>query len=108
VPYRLLESRETKSGKGPHTPNYLLKRKKEEPSELICFKIYKSQIPVIEHAIETAALMLGSDKSRGICAYFLAGKCGRKWSPSVIGLDPKGFPPRLCHRSRFVHPNKEL
>ena len=49
-----------------------------EPSELIYFKVYKSQILVIEQAIETAALMLGSDKSRGyclemICADFLAG-----------------------------------
>src|SRR5208282_1533669 len=49
-----------------------------EPSELIFFKIYKSQVPVIEQAIETAGLMLGSDKSRGyclemICADFLAG-----------------------------------
>jgi hypothetical protein len=37
-----------------------------------------SQMPVIEKAIETAALMLGSDRSRGyclemICADFLAG-----------------------------------
>jgi len=52
--------------------------KEEEPSELIYFKVYRSQIPVIEQAIETAALMLGSDKSRGyclemICADFLAG-----------------------------------
>src|SRR6059036_1518393 len=31
--------------------------KEEEPSELIYFKIYKSQIPVIEQAIETAGLM---------------------------------------------------
>jgi hypothetical protein len=52
--------------------------KEEEPSELIYFKVYRSQIPVIEQAIETAARMLGSDKSRGyclemICADFLAG-----------------------------------
>ncbi len=38
----------------------------------------QSQTPVIERAIETAALMLGSDRSRGyclemICADFLAG-----------------------------------
>jgi len=39
--------------------------KEEEPSEFIYFKVYKSQIPVIEQAIETAARMLGSDKSRG-------------------------------------------
>ena len=52
--------------------------KDSEPSELIYFKVYKSQIPVIEQAIESAALMLGSDKSRGyclemICADFVAG-----------------------------------
>jgi hypothetical protein len=49
-----------------------------EPVEIIYFKLYKSQIPVIEQAIETAALMLGTDRSRGyclemICADFLAG-----------------------------------
>jgi hypothetical protein len=49
-----------------------------EPTEIIYFKFYKSQIPVIEQAIETAGLMLGTDKSRGyclemICADFLAG-----------------------------------
>jgi len=38
-----------------------------EPSELIYFKVYKSQQPVIEQALDTAALMLGSDKSRGYC-----------------------------------------
>src|SRR6202521_3049552 len=52
--------------------------KEAEPSEIIYFKLYKSQIPVVEQAIETAALMLGTDKSRGyclemICADFLAG-----------------------------------
>ena len=52
--------------------------KDSEPSELMYFKVYKSQIQVIEQAIETASLMLGSDKSRGyclemICADFLAG-----------------------------------
>ncbi len=52
--------------------------KKEEPSELLYFKVYKNQIPVIEQAIETGARMLRSDKSRSyclemICADFLAG-----------------------------------
>ena len=52
--------------------------RESEPSELVYFKLYRSQIPVVEQAIETAALMLGSDKSRGyclemICADFLAG-----------------------------------
>jgi len=52
--------------------------KETEPWELIYFKLYKSQLPVVEQALETASLMLGSDKSRGylfemICADFLAG-----------------------------------
>ena len=52
--------------------------KESESWEIVYFKIYKSQIPVIKQAIETAALMLGTDKSRGyclemICADFLAG-----------------------------------
>ncbi len=49
-----------------------------EPWEIVYFKLYQSQIPVIDRALETAALMLGSDRSRGyclemICADFLAG-----------------------------------
>ena len=52
--------------------------KESEPWEIIYFKLYKTQIPVIEQAIEPAVLMLGTDKSRGyclemICADFLAG-----------------------------------
>ena len=49
-----------------------------EPWEMLCFKMYKSQLPVIEQALETASLMLGGQKARGyclemICADFLAG-----------------------------------
>jgi hypothetical protein len=63
--------------------------KETEPSELIYFKIYKSQIPVIEQAIETAGLMLGSDKSRGyclemICADFLAGAHLDNGNPEIL------------------------
>ena len=60
-----------------------------EPSELIYFKVYKSQAPVIEQAIDTAALMLGSDKARGyclemICADFLAGAHIENGDPKVL------------------------
>ena len=63
--------------------------REEERSELIYFKVYKSQIPVIERAIETAALMLGSDKSRGyclemICADFLARASMDGNSPEIL------------------------
>ena len=63
--------------------------REEEPSELIYFKVYKSHIPVIEQAIETAALMLGTDKSRGyclemICADFLAGAHLDNGNPEIL------------------------
>jgi hypothetical protein len=63
--------------------------KDSEPSELIYFKLYKSQIPVIEQAIDVAALMLGSDKSRGyclemICADFLAGAAMDSNNPEIL------------------------
>ncbi len=63
--------------------------KDSELSELIYFKIYKSQMPVIEQAIETAALMLGTDKSRGyclemICTDFLAGAHMDGSDPEVL------------------------
>ena len=60
-----------------------------EPSELMYFKVYRSQQPVIEQAMDTAALMLGSDKSRGyclemICADFLAGAHVEVGNPNVL------------------------
>src|ERR1700681_3359062 len=60
-----------------------------EPWEIVYFKLYKSQIPVIEEAIETAALMLGTDKSRGyclemICADFLAGAHLDNGDPEIL------------------------
>jgi len=63
--------------------------KETEPWEIIYFKLYKSQIAVIEQALETAALMLGSDRSRGyclemICADFLAGANLDNGDPDVL------------------------
>jgi hypothetical protein len=60
-----------------------------EPWEIIYFKLYKSQIPVVEQAIEMAAWMLGSDKSRGyclemICADFLAGASLDSGNPNLL------------------------
>jgi hypothetical protein len=63
--------------------------KNTEPWEIIYFKLYKSQVPVIEQAVETAARMLGSDRSRGyclemICADFLAGASLDKENPETL------------------------
>jgi hypothetical protein len=65
--------------------------KETEPWEIVYFKIYKSQSPVIERALETAALMLGTDKSRGyclemICADFLAGANVENGNPDALLL----------------------
>ena len=62
-----------------------------EPWELLYFKLYKSQLKVVEQALETAGLMLGSDKSRGyclemICADFLAGANLQDGNADVLRL----------------------
>ena len=63
--------------------------KESEPSEIVYFKLYKSQVPIVEQALDTAALMLGSDRSRGyclemICADFLAGASLEGGSPETL------------------------
>jgi len=60
-----------------------------EPWEIIYFKLYKSQIPIIEQAFETTSLMLGAQKSRSycmemICADFLAGATLDKANPEIF------------------------
>jgi hypothetical protein len=62
-----------------------------EDSELLYFRLFKSQLAVIEQALETASLMLGSDKSRGyclemICADFLAGANLQEGNPDGLVL----------------------
>ena len=71
-----------------------------EPHEILYFKVYKSQLPVIERALETAGLMLGTEKSRSyclemICADFLAGA-------SVDGPDPEALLFSLCHLYKLL------
>ena len=85
----LHKAREMPKDQFKHEVEKELTGKEEEPSELIYFKVYKSQIPVIEQAIETAARMLGSDKSRGyclemICADFLAGAHLDNGNPEIL------------------------
>jgi hypothetical protein len=63
--------------------------RESEPGEIIYFKVSKTQIPVIEKAIDAAALLLGPDKSRGyclemICADFLAGASLENEDPTVL------------------------
>ena len=65
--------------------------RESEPWELLYFKVYKSQLVVIERALETAGLMLGTNKSRGyclemICADFLAGANIEEANPEALVL----------------------
>ena len=90
--------------------------RESEPSELIYFKVYKSQAPVIEQAIDTAALMLGSDKGAGVLSGddlrgFLGGAhleggpapadpASRRLEVSIMRHDGEpGSPPRAISQS---------
>jgi len=83
--------------------------KETEPYEIIYFKLYKSQLGVVEQALETAARMLGTDRSRGyclemICADFLAGANLEDATPEVLLASVSrlyGFLPRT-EKQRFL------
>jgi hypothetical protein len=79
--------------------------KDTEPWEIIYFKLYKSQIPVIEQALETAARMLGTDRSRGyclemICADFLAGANLDNQNPETLLFSMTRFFKFLPHQQQ--------
>jgi hypothetical protein len=81
-----------------------------EPHEIIYFKIYRSQIPIIEQALETAGLMLGTDKSRGyclemICADFLAGANLDGGDPEVLLMSMEKYFKFLPEEKKVVLPN---
>jgi len=83
-----------------HAVEKHLTGKETEPWEILYFKAYKSQLAVIEQALETAALMLGTDKSRGyclemICADFLAGA-------NLENNDPEAMVVSLRRLLKFV------
>jgi hypothetical protein len=85
----LHKARELPKQEFKHEVEKHLTGKDTEPYELVTFKLYKSQVPVVEQALETASLMLGSDKSRGyclemICADFLAGTHAEDESPRAL------------------------
>jgi len=59
-----------------------------EPYEMVYFKLFESQVPIVERALYVATRMVGTEKSRGyclelICADFLAGR-GEESSPEEI------------------------
>jgi hypothetical protein len=80
--------------------------KESEPWELLYIKLYKSQLPVVEQALETAALMLGTTRSRGyclemICADFLAGA-------NLEGGNPNALVFALCRVFKLMAAERQL
>ncbi len=71
--------------------------------------MYRTQLPVVEQALETAARMLGSDRSRGyclemICADFLAGANLDNGDPEILLSSLRRFFTFLPdeHQRRFL------
>ncbi|MGD0920785.1 MAG: hypothetical protein ABSA70_03355 [Terriglobia bacterium] len=61
-----------------------------EPYEMVYFKLFESQLPVVERALYVASGMVGTERSRGyclelVCADFLAGRTEES-SPEEILL----------------------
>jgi hypothetical protein len=62
-----------------------------EPYEMVYFKLYESQLPVVERALYVAARMVGTERSRGyclelICADFLAGRTEESTPEEILLL----------------------
>ena len=62
-----------------------------EPYEMVYFKLYESQLPVVERALYVASRMVGTEKSRGyclelICADFLAGRTEESTPEEILIL----------------------
>ena len=62
-----------------------------EPYEMVYFKLYESQLPIIERALYVASRMVGTEKSRGYClelisADFLAGRTEESTPEEILLL----------------------
>ena len=83
-----------------------------EPYEMVYFKLFESQLPVVERALYVATRMVGTERSRGyclelICADFLAGR-GEESTPEeilmvidrLVHLLPADYQARLAGQNR--------
>ena len=91
-------------------------REDYEPYEMVYFKLFESQLPIVEKALYIAARMVGTERSRGyclelICADFLAGRTEES-SPEemllvihrLINLLPPDYQARLTTRAEETEP----
>ncbi len=82
-----------------------------EPYEMVYFKLFESQLPVVERALYVAARLVGSERSRGyclelICADFLAGRTEESTPEEMllvihrlVHLLPPDYQARLANHS---------
>ena len=82
-----------------------------EPYEMVYFKLYESQLPVVERALYVASRIAGSERSRGyclelVCADFLAGRTEESAPEEIlllihrlVGLLPPDYQARIAARS---------
>jgi hypothetical protein len=87
-----------------------------EPYEMVYFKLFESQLPVVERALYVASRMVGSERSRGyclelICADFLAGRTEESTPEEIllvihwlVGLLPPDYQARLANHSEEAEP----
>jgi len=85
-----------------------------EPYEMVYFKLYESQLPVIERALYVASRMVGTEKSRGYClelisADFLAGRTEESTPEEILLLIhrlltvlPPDYQARLTRQSEMT------
>ncbi|MGA2606139.1 MAG: hypothetical protein ABSH01_01625 [Terriglobia bacterium] len=62
-----------------------------EPYEMVYFKLFESQLPVVERALYVASRMVGTERSRGyclelVCADFLAGRTEESTPEEILLL----------------------
>ncbi len=81
-----------------------------EHYEMVYFKLYESQLPVVERALYVASRIAGSERSRGyclelVCADFLAGRTEESAPEEIlllihrlVGLLPPDYQARIAGR----------
>ena len=62
-----------------------------EPYEMVYFKLFESQLPIVERALYVASRMAGTERSRGyclelVCADFLAGRTQESTPEEILLL----------------------
>jgi hypothetical protein len=90
-----------------------------EPYEMVYFKLFESQLPIVERALYVASRMVGTERSRGyclelVCADFLAGRAEES-SPEeillvihrLVNLLPPDYQSRLTGKAENIQPEPE-